>query len=171
MKKIIDAPGGSLVHARNLCQCLHVGVPDGCEIRKRANEIHLPALSDIRNIIQHGAHLLLTSKKPVVGDGESVCLILDSGDQMEALGIRGNGDLHIVIVKPPGSVPVILNHAGHRHMYSQFVQNLQGYIHLSPSSVHEEEIRQFLETGTSGSLPSLDDRPHRQPWSPRTDIR
>ena len=75
-------------------------------------------------------------------NGKPVGFILDSGNQLKTLRAGIDGELHIVEVKPPGPVKVILHHAAHRNIQPQLFHHPQGHIHLSPASVHHDQIRE-----------------------------
>ena len=56
--------------------------------------------------------------------------------------LRVDGNLHIMKIESSGPVIVILYHAADRNVQAQLVQHLQRNIHLAPSAVHHDQIRE-----------------------------
>ena len=81
----------------------------------------------------------------MVFDGKPVGLVLDPGDQLKALAVPVNGDLHILVIEAPGPVVIVLDHATDRDGEPQTLQDLQGHVYLAPSAVHHDQIREACE--------------------------
>ena len=73
---------------------------------------------------------------------ETVGFVLNPGDQLKPFAVPVDGNLHIIIIQPAGSVFVILNHSADRDRQSEAVQNLQRHVDLPPPAVHHDQIRQ-----------------------------
>ena len=85
-------------------------------------------------------------KAPVIVDGEPVDLLLDGAAVFEKQRIVLQQDLlSFSVHQRPGPVAVILGHAQYRYLKSQSPKHLLSRSHLSPSSVHEDQVRKFIE--------------------------
>ncbi len=128
------------VHPLGGGKLLQAGVPDGLQGFKPAHQRLSPGWPDALDIIQDRADLSLAPEAPVVFDGKPVGLVLDPGDQLKALAVPVNGDLHILVIKAPGPVIIILDHAADRDREPQTLQDLQGHVYLAPSAVHHDHL-------------------------------
>ena len=60
------------------------------------------------NVIQYGVNLAFCrAEASVIFDRETMGLVLDSGDQLKALGALVDGDLHVVVVQAARPVVII----------------------------------------------------------------
>jgi hypothetical protein len=98
MKKVIYLLRASCVHTFCFCQFLQRSISDILNGLKFPHQGFSSGFSDSRDIIQQRMDLFLTSQGTVEFDSKTVCLILDPGDQAEALTACINRNLQIIIV-------------------------------------------------------------------------
>ena len=70
-------------------------------------------------------NLSLTAKLPVKCNCKPVSFILNARDQSECFRIPVNSNLLIVMIKPSGSVVIILYHTADRNIQIQLIQHFQ----------------------------------------------
>ena len=101
-----------------------------------------PGRSHTRNFIQYRLYLTLGTQGAVIFDGKPVGFVLNTGNQLKALGVGVDGQFHIVVIKASGAVVVVFNHAADRNMDVQLLKHREGYVDLTPAAVHHQYIRE-----------------------------
>lgn len=84
-EKFIHLSGAGLIHGGRFRQLLHAGFLDGLKGLESTHQGFSSRRTDPLDVIQDRMHLLLAAQGAVILDGKPVCLILDPGDQPEAL--------------------------------------------------------------------------------------
>ena len=84
----------------------------------------------------------LAAQLPVIGNGESVGLLLDIADEGKNGLVVVNADLlPLGRHQSPGAVPVVFHHTKHRKLQPQFLQCRHGYIGMVYAAVDEQQVR------------------------------
>ncbi len=99
--------------------------------------------SDSRDLIQYRVYLRFGAERPVKFNRKAVCLVLNSRNQFKALTPAVNRNLFILIIKPPRIMVIILHHTADRDIQMQFIKYLQRNIHLTLTTIHHQQIREF----------------------------
>ena len=134
---------------RHLGKPCDVGLPDLINGFEIPHQRLPPGRTHAGNAVQHGTYLLLAPQGTVIFNGETVRLILDSGDEFEALAAGIDRDLPVLIVQPPRPVVIVLDHAADRDGKAQLGKHLKRHVYLALSAVHQKQIR---ETGEAAEL-------------------
>ena len=113
--------------------------------RKTPHQSLFAGGSDTGDRIEAGGDLRLAAEGTVVLDGKAVRLVLDTGDELEALPGGVDRQFFVVEKKSAGAVAVILDHPADRDLEAELIQHRGGDIDLAPAAVHQDKIREAGE--------------------------
>ena len=127
-------------------QCRLVRLPDGLHRAEMLPQLRLPLGAQTGNAVQYGAHGALGMVLVVIGDGETVGLLLDLADEGEHRLIVHNADLPALWGdQRPGAVAVILHHAEDGNMHAHPGAHALGDPRVRDAAVDEHDVRQGAE--------------------------